>query len=74
MTENYPLSQNKLLEDANNIRSLTGSISYIGKARGDSMIWDFMGRRPLSVRDRVVSIKNRPGVGGLRNPKSLNLP
>ena len=27
MTENYPLSQNKLLEDANNIRSLTGPIS-----------------------------------------------
>ena len=31
MTENYPLSQNKLLEDANNIRSLTGSISYMNQ-------------------------------------------
>ena len=28
--------------------------------RGDSMIWDFVGRRPLPVRDCVVSIKGGP--------------
>ena len=47
---------------------LTGSISkwyqgvrYTvyqgGYGRGDSMIWDFMGRRPLPVRDYAVSIQ-----------------
>ena len=25
--------------------------SYLGYSRGDSMVWDFMGRRPLPVKD-----------------------
>ena len=29
-------------------------------SRGDSMIWDFKGRRPLPVRDYVTSIKGGP--------------
>jgi len=36
------------------------SIVYKVYTRRDSMIWDFKGRRPLSVRDRVVSIKDGP--------------
>ena len=28
--------------------------------RGDSMIWDFKGRRPLPVRDYEISIKGGP--------------
>ena len=28
--------------------------------RGDSMIWDFVGRRPLPVRDYVVSLMGGP--------------
>ena len=31
------------------------SIDY---TRGDSMIWDFKGRRPLSAKDHVVSMKD----------------
>ena len=31
-----------------------------GYSRGDSMIWDFVGRLPLSVRNYVVSIKGGP--------------
>ena len=31
-----------------------------GYSRGDPMIWDFVGRRPLPVRDYVVSIKDGP--------------
>ena len=28
--------------------------------RGDSMIWDFKGRRPLSAKDHVIWIKDGP--------------
>ena len=41
----------------NNSKSFENYIDYI---RGDSMIWDFVGRRPLPVRDYVVSIKGGP--------------
>ena len=30
------------------------------KTRGDSMIWNFTGRRPLSVRDYMVSLDGGP--------------
>ena len=33
---------------------LLSNILYSRKSRGDSMIWDFTGRRPLSVKDYVV--------------------
>ena len=30
---------------------------HIGYIRGDSMVWNFVGRRPLPVRDYVISMK-----------------
>ena len=33
---------------------------YRPYTRGDSMIWDFKGRRPLSAKDHVISIKDGP--------------
>ena len=47
------------------LSDMLASVILIGKSliiyiRGDSMIWDFVGRRPLSVRDYVVSIKGGP--------------
>jgi len=35
-------------------------VRAITYGRGDSMIWDFVGRRPLPVMDYVVSIKGGP--------------
>ena len=36
------------------VPSLTNSLW----SRGDSIIWDFMGRLPLPVRDHMVSMKD----------------
>ena len=40
--------------------TLYGNYNTILYTGGDSMIWDFMGRRPLPARDLVVSIKDGP--------------
>ena len=41
-------------------RGRIGGQVWKGYSRGDSMIWDFVSRRPLPVRDHVVSIKDGP--------------
>ena len=41
-------------------RGRSGGQDWKGYSRGDSMIWDFVGRRPLPARDYVVSIMGGP--------------
>ena len=44
--------------EVHDITYFTSNLSYsVAKTllcRGDSMIWDFMGRRPMSLRDYVI--------------------
>ena len=51
------MSNVTLMRPNNGVHRIRLHISYI---RGDSMVWNFVGRRPLPARDYVVSIKGGP--------------
>ena len=52
----------KLLIVPENLEGInkTYTIDLKVQTRGDFMVWDFLSRRPLPVRDHMVSIKVGP--------------